>query len=108
MPTRFTTRVTIQSGVETRDASGGVHYDTFEDVAGMESIPAVLMPTVDEKYQERFDNDEDSWHIILAGHWPDILPKMYVLNEGVRYEVRRSSTTKRQRLTTLLARRGTL
>lgn len=104
----FTTRVTIQQAVETRDASGGVHHDSFTDLPGHESIPAVLSPTVDENLQERFDDDADMWQIVLAGHWPLIKPKHYVLHEGTRYEAKRVSTTKRQRVTTLLARLGSL
>lgn len=108
MAGNFNTRVTIQRGVETRDEVGGVHHDTFEDVAGMESIPATLMSTIDEKYQERFDNDEDTWTIVLAGHWPLITQAMYVLHGAVRYQVRRVSLTKQRRMTTVVARLGTI
>lgn len=104
----FTTRVAIQSGNRIRDTAGGVLEDTFSDLVGHESIPAILLPTVDERYQERFDNDEDMWQIVLAGHWPEIKPKHYVLHGDERYEVKRVSTTKRSRVTTVLARLGTL
>lgn len=104
----FTSRVAIQQGIEVRDTAGGVHYNEFEDLPGMGSIPAIVLPTVDEKYQERFDNDEASWAIVLAGHWPQIMPKHYVLHGDTRYEVKRASTTKRSRVTTLLAREGSL
>lgn len=108
MARTYTTRVAVQEGVITRDASGGVLEESFQTLEGCGSIPAVLSPTVDERYQERFDNDEDSWSIVLGGHWPQIRAKHYILHGTDRYQVRRVSTTKRQRQTTVLARLGTI
>lgn len=104
----FATRVAVQEAVITRDAAGGVLKDSFQTLPGCGSIPAVLLPTVDEKFQERFDNDEDTWHIILGGHWPQVKPKHFVLHGDDRYEVHRASTTKRSRVTTVIARLGGL
>lgn len=105
---RFTTRVAIQRGIEVRGTNGAVSY-TYEDVTGLESIPAVIMPIIDEKRQERMTPDENRWNIVLAGHWPQITPSMWVVNaDNVRYEVVRISTTKRKRVTTVMARLGSL
>lgn len=108
MTTGFTKRVAIQEGIPTRDSAGGVHHDTFQNLAGLSSVPATLTPTIDEKRQERFTEDNEMWEIILGGHYPQINQTHYVLHDGTRYEIKRVSTTKRQRVTTLLARNGSI
>ena len=104
---RFTTRVAILRGTEVRDAVGGVSY-TLSVLTGHGSIPATIMPVIDEKRQERSTPDEEKWALVLAGHWPLITPSMWVKNGDDTYEVVRVSTTKRHRVTTVAARRASL
>lgn len=104
---RFTHRVAIQVGNEIRDTTGGVGYD-FEDLAGKESLAATILPYIDELRQERFEQDEARWSIIIAGYHPEITPSMWVVNGEERYNITRVSTTKGRKLTTIMARNPSL
>jgi len=104
---RFSARVAIQRGTEVRDTAGGVSY-TYETITGYDSIPATVLPVVDEKRQERMTPDEARWSIILGGYWPLVTPSHWVLMDDVRYEVTRVTQTKRRRVTTVIARQPSL
>jgi head-tail adaptor len=104
---KFTHRVTIQRGEEIRDSTGGVSYD-FEDVEGLESVAATILPHVDELRQERFEQDEARWNVIIAGSHPDITTSMWVVNGDDRYNIVRVHVTKGGKLTTIMARFPTL
>lgn len=104
---RFTTRVAIQTGTEIRDSVGGVSYD-YTPLPEHTSLPATILPYVDETRQERFTMDTEHWSIILGGHYPAITPSMWVAEGDDRYEITRVSTTKGRRVTTVLARRPSL
>lgn len=100
---KFSTRVAIQAGTEVRDASGGVGY-TYADLPGHESLPATIMPYVDENRQERYTEAEGHWNVVIQGHHPSITTSMWILHSGVRYEIERVATTKLRKVTTVMAR----
>lgn len=106
MAGNFNTRVAIQEAVLEQNEAGEFLAESYQDLDGHESIPAVLMPSVDERYQERYDDDQNLWQIVLAGHWPLIKTQHFVLHDDVRYEVKRVTLTKAKRVTTMLARLG--
>lgn len=99
---KFSTRVTIQYGVEVRDASGGTSY-TYVDLK--DSLPATIMPYTDENRQERYTEARNHWLVVLQGHHPDITTSMWVLHDGDRYEIARVATTKLHKVSTLTCRR---
>jgi hypothetical protein len=104
---KFTHRVGIKIGHEIRDSVGGVGYD-YEDLPGKESLAATILPYVDELRQERFEQDEERWSVIIAGYHPEITPSMWVVNGDDQYNITRVSTTKGRKLTTIMARRPSL
>ncbi len=104
---RFQTRVAVQESTEVRDASGGISY-TWTDVIGMESVPATILPVVDETRQERITPEEELWTVILAGHRKTIDSSMAILHGSDRFEINRVSTTYGRKVTTLVARRVSL
>lgn len=104
---RFQTRVAIQADVPTRDSVGAVIHG-WNTIPGLESIPATIMPVIDEERQERDTPELERWSIVLAGHRPEIDTAMAVYHDGELFEINRASTTYGRRVTTLLARRVTV
>ena len=100
---RYTTRVGIEQGTEVRDAAGGVSY-TYTTVHRKASLPAVILPYVDENRQERYTEAEHHWSIIIEGDHPEITTSMWVTHNDDRYEIERVATTKGQRVTHIMAR----
>lgn len=98
---RFDTRVDIQQGVEVRDSAGGVGY-TYTNV--YEHVWATIIPYTDEDLKERYTLQEQHWNIILGGHYPLITTSMWVVHDGVRYEIERVATTKGRKVTNIIGR----
>jgi hypothetical protein len=99
--------VAIQADTPTRDAAGAEVHG-WNTVTGLESIPATIMPVVDEERQERDTPELEKWSIILGGHLPQIDTAMAILHGDRRFEINRVSTTYGRRMTTVLARRVTV
>jgi len=100
---RFVTNVTIESGTEVRDASGGVTH-TKANVQRLVGLHATILPFTDENRQERYTESEAHWLIIVDGHHPEITTSMWVTHGTDRYEVVRVATTKARKVTTITAR----
>ena len=110
MATGWTNRVAIEAAEIARNSRGEVLQASYEVLDGLDEVWAIIVPTVDERRQERFAEDNDTWQIVLAGDWPQVRQNHYVrdLDTDQRYEVQRVSTTKRGRVTTMLARLGSI
>jgi hypothetical protein len=100
---RFRTRVAIQAPVEVRDPAGGVSHD-WETIEALASIPATLMPAVDETLDPELVTVEDRYDIVLAGDHPEVRPEMVVQDGLAVYDIVRVAPTLGRRETVLVAR----
>lgn len=101
---RFRQRVAIQAPTEVRSASGDVSY-TYETVTGLESVPANVQATTNEQRGERLTVLTDLFAIDLAGHHPEVVPEMIVLDGEAVYDIKRIVPTLRREITTVKAER---
>lgn len=81
-------RVAVQEPTEVRTAAGAVTY-TWADMAGLESVPARVLPSVREQPGPEMTVVEDAYEVHLAGAYPEVRPEMRVLDGAVAYDVRR-------------------
>jgi hypothetical protein len=80
--------VTFQEAVTSRTPSGQVITDDYENVDGMVSLPARVIPAVVENAGERMVTTEDMFQIIVQGDQP-IRPAMVALTEDGVFDVKR-------------------
>lgn len=104
---RYRQRVAFQEPTTTRGAAG-TPIETFDTVAGYESIPATISPSRQELRLPDLRPDEERFDIVLGGHWPDVQTTWVVLDGENVYEVVEVRPTLRHRETVVVARRVTI
>lgn len=83
---RYRGTVTFQGPVEARTASGQSTY-TYDNVDGLESLPATVIPQTIEKRGDRLTLIEDAYQIVVSGRRPEITTEMAVLDGEAVYDV---------------------
>lgn len=83
----FWTRVDIEQATESQSGTGAV---VLSWSALHEDVEARLLPlTQDEKAQGWATPEEHAYEVHLRGAWPDVVPLMRVLADGVHYDIRK-------------------